>query len=164
MIGPAGDRVRVEVFVRVEPATAFEVFTAEIDQWWRRGPQYRITGRDIGTLVLEPRLGGRLYEESPRARHEVGTITAWEPPVRLAFEWRSVTFAAGETTQVEITFTAHDDGTRVVLVHRGWSAIPGDHPVRHGKPVARFIGDLGMWWAGLLRSLGERALERRNAD
>ena len=50
----AGDRVRVETFVRVPIADAFEVFTLEIDQWWRRGPAYRVGGKHPGTLHLEP--------------------------------------------------------------------------------------------------------------
>lgn len=33
----AGDQARVTVLVAVDPETAFEVFTEEIDQWWRRG-------------------------------------------------------------------------------------------------------------------------------
>jgi hypothetical protein len=30
--------------------------------------------------------------------------------------------------------------------------------VRHAKPSSEFIAGLGMWWAGLLRSMGERAV------
>jgi uncharacterized protein YndB with AHSA1/START domain len=156
------DKVTVTVFVEVPPALAFEVFTAEIDQWWRRGPAYRVAGKQPGVLHLEPRLGGRLFEEyrGGTAVHEVGTITAWQPPTHLAFEWRSITFVPGETTQVDIRFVASGAGTRVTLEHRGWAAIRGDHPVRHGKPSAQFIAELGMWWAGLLRALGERASDR----
>jgi uncharacterized protein YndB with AHSA1/START domain len=156
-----GDKVTVTIFVDVLPADAFEVFTTEIDQWWRRGPAYRVAGKEPGVLHLEPRLGGRIFEEYKRgtAVHEVGTITAWEPPWRLAFEWRSITFVPGETTWVDIQFVASGGGTRVILEHRGWAAIRGDHPVRHAKPSGTFIADLGMWWAGLLRSMGERAAD-----
>lgn len=154
-----GDKATVTMFVDVTPAHAFEVFTTEIDLWWRRGPAYRVAGREPGVLHLEPRLGGRIFEEyqGGTAVHEVGTITAWEPPSRVAFEWRSITFVPGETTHVDVRFVASGTGTRVTLEHRGWTAIRDDHPVRHGKPSHAFIADLGMWWAGLLRSLGERA-------
>ena len=30
--------VRVTVYVGVDPASAFDVFTAEIDHWYQRGP------------------------------------------------------------------------------------------------------------------------------
>jgi len=156
------DKATVTIFVDVAPADAFEVFTGEIDLWWRRGPAYRVAGKAPGVLHLEPRLGGRIFEayRGGTAVHEVGTITAWEPPGHLAFEWRSITFVPGETTWVDVRFTASGSGTRVTLEHRGWAAIRGDHPVRHAKPSAQFLADLGMWWAGLLRSLGERATER----
>jgi uncharacterized protein YndB with AHSA1/START domain len=158
--GAAGDKVRVTVYVDVPPGDAFAVFTDEIDRWWRRGPAYRVAGRSPGVLHLEPRLGGRIFEqhgERGGAIHEVGRITAWEPPARLAFDWRSVTFAPGEATTVEVWFDASGGGTRVTLEHRGWSTIRGDHPVRHGKDVPAFIRDLGMWWSALVTALREHA-------
>jgi uncharacterized protein YndB with AHSA1/START domain len=158
----AADKATAMVFVEVAPADAFEVFTTEIDLWWRRGPAYRIAGAEPGVLHLEPRLGGRIFEEyrEGTAVHEVGTITAWDPPAHLAFEWRSITFAPGEITWVDVRFTASGSGTRVTLEHRGWAAIRGDHPVRHGRPADQFLGKIGMWWVGLLRSLSERAQDR----
>ena len=156
----AGDRVAVTVRVDVAPDVAFEVFTTEIDLWWRRGVAYRASGRRHGMLVLEPKLGGRLFEEfdapSGAVVHEAGTITAWEPPSRLAFEWRGTSFKPGESTHVEITFTRTDSGaTEVVLVHTGFAALPPDHPVRHGQPTAVFVGQMGRWWGALLTSLRE---------
>jgi hypothetical protein len=152
------DKVTVTAFVAVSPADAFEVFTMEIDQWWRRGPGYRVAGREPGVLHLEPKLGGRLFEEYAQGTlHEVGTITAWEPPLHLAFDWRSVTFVPGETTTVDIRFVASGRGTRVILEHRGWSTIRDDHPVRHGQASAAFIAGLGMWWANLIRALDAHA-------
>lgn len=159
----AADKATVMIFVDVSPSDAFEVFTTEIDQWWRRGPAYRVAGREPGTLHLEPRLGGRIFEEYARgtAVHEVGAITAWDPPHRLAFEWRSITFVPGETTFVDVRFLASGSGTRITLEHRGWAAIRGDHPVRHDQAAREFLARLGMWWTGLLRSLGEHAAARR---
>jgi uncharacterized protein YndB with AHSA1/START domain len=158
----AADKATVTMFVDVAPSDAFDVFTTEIDLWWRRGPAYRVAGKQPGVLHLEPRLGGRIFEEYGDGTkvYEVGTITAWDPPDHLAFEWRSITFVPGETTWVDVRFLASGDGTRVTLEHRGWAAIRGDHPVRHDKPSGQFLGGLGMWWAGLLRSLSERAAER----
>lgn len=159
----AGDKVRVQTFVEVSLADAFAVFTEEIDQWWRRGPAYRIAGRNPGTMHLEPRLGGRLFEqygEGGSALHEIGTITAWDPPAHFSFIWRGVNFVAGESTTVEVWFEARGDGTRVTLEHRGWASLRDDHPVRHGKPVPAFIRDLGLWWGALLTSLRARATDR----
>lgn len=159
----AGDQATVTVLVDVEPAVAFEVFTQEIDLWWRRDVAYRVAGRKPGTLVLEGKLGGRLFEqyEGGSAVHEAGRITAWEPPARLAFEWRAVNFAPGEVTHVEVTFTRTESGrTQVVLVHRGFAALRPDHPVRHGQPAAQFTARLGVWWGQLLTSFREHARDR----
>lgn len=157
----AGDKVRVQTFVAVSIADAFDVFTLELDQWWRRGRAYRIAGTSPGALHLEPRLGGRVYEQYDTRRgaavHEIGRITAWDPPVHFAFEWRAVNFRPGEKTLVEVWFEARGEGTRVTLEHRGFAALPGDHPVRHGEPVDAFVRDMGLWWGGLLTSLREHA-------
>jgi hypothetical protein len=158
--GDASQHVRVQTFVQVAVADAFAVFTDEIDLWWRRGPAYRIAGRNPGTMHLEPRLGGRLFEQAGErgaALHEIGTITAWDPPTHFRFTWRGVNFAPGESTTVEVWFEASGDGTRVTLEHRDWATIPADAPVRHGKDVPAFLRDLGLWWGGLLTSLRERA-------
>lgn len=155
------DRVKVSVFVAVPPADAFAVFTEEIDQWWRRGPAYRVAGRSPGTLHLECKLGGRIFEAyGEGALHDVGVITAWDPPSHFAFTWRSITFTRGETTSVAVTFTARNAGTEVTLEHHGWSTIPDDHPVRHGKVGSAFLGEIGRWWGGLLTTLRERIADR----
>jgi uncharacterized protein YndB with AHSA1/START domain len=152
-----GDQVRVTVSVRVPPDVAFSAFTEEIDLWWKHGPAYRIGGRAPGRLAFEPGVGGRLTETFETAAgertHVAGRITAWEPPARLVFDWRGVNFAEHERTEVEVRFEPVIDGTRIVLVHRGFAALPTDHPVRHGKPVAAFVADLGRWWGELLGSL-----------
>jgi uncharacterized protein YndB with AHSA1/START domain len=156
-VGPAGDEVRVSVLVRVEPRTAFRIFTEEIDQWWRRGLKYRVAGGGRGIVHLEGCLGGRLFEsfDAPSATPivETGRVTAWEPPARLVFEWRGVNFAPGEKTDVEVTFAASASGTLVTVVHRGWSRLREDHPVRHALPVVEFIRSMGLWWGDLLSSL-----------
>jgi uncharacterized protein YndB with AHSA1/START domain len=163
----AGDQTTVTVLVDVEPDVAFEVFTTEIDQWWRRGIAYRVAGRRPGVLVLEPKPGGRLFEQyehsqGPRT-YEAGRITAWEPPHRLAFEWRASNFQPGEVTFVDITFTRTESGkTQLVLVHRGFAALRPDHPVRHGEPVNVFIASMGQWWGRLLSGLREYVLDRES--
>ena len=153
----AGDKVRVQTFVRVPPRAAFDAFTLEIDRWWGRGPAYRIGRKQQGPLHLEPQLGGRVFQAyDGDAVHEIGAVTVWDPPAHFAFTWRGVNFASGDpSTLVEVWFEAERDGTRVTLEHRGFAALRPDHPVRHGKEVGVFIRDMGMWWASLLTSLRE---------
>ena len=161
---PSGDSARVSVFVRVSPEDGFEIFTKEIDAWWRTGPQYRIAGKRRGQLFFESGLGGRMYETfelstGPRTI-QVGTVIEWEPPTRLAFEWRGVNFKPHESTRVDVHFEAMNDGTMVTVKHAGFAALPAEHPARHGKQGAEFSRWMGMWWGDLMTALREYAADR----
>jgi uncharacterized protein YndB with AHSA1/START domain len=157
--GLPGDEARASVLVKVAPDDAFRVFTEEIDRWWRRGLRYRVAGTRRGIIHIEPGVGGRLYEsfeaDTGTRVVETGRVTAWEPPGRFAFEWRAVNFAPAERTEVEVVFEPTPSGTLVTVMHRGWSAIRADHPVRHGLDVAGFLRMMGMWWGDLLTALRE---------
>jgi uncharacterized protein YndB with AHSA1/START domain len=164
---PPGDQARASVQVCADPATAFAVFTEEIDQWWRRGRKFRASGVQTGLLRLEPWVGGRVFESIATSSGErivvTGEVTAWEPPARLVFRWRGVNFAPHEHTEVEVTFGASGDGTLVTVTHRGWSAIRPDHPARHGQEVPQFVRMLGLWWGELMTSLREHVSARPGA-
>lgn len=161
---PPGDVARASVLVSVTHEEAFRVFTEDIDAWWRRGPKYRVSGRHRGILRLEPRVDGRLIESFETASGprtvETGRVTLWQPPERLAFEWRAVNFAPHEKTCVDVRFEPHGSGTLVTVTHSGWSEIPPDHPVRHGKDIVAFIRMMGLSWGDLLSSFREHAGER----
>lgn len=152
-----GDQVRVSILVKVPPERAFEIFTRELNQWWRQGPRYRIGPQNRGILHLEAGIGGRLYESVETSKQlkivQTGTVTAWEPPHRLVFDWRGVNFAPDEHTEVEVLFEAHPSGTWVTVSHRGWSSLPPDHPVRHGQETSVFLRRMGFWWSDLLSAL-----------
>jgi uncharacterized protein YndB with AHSA1/START domain len=154
---PRGDRAKATVFVAVTPEVAFDVFTREIDSWWRRGVKFRASGRHAGTLAFEPGVGGRLFEtfdvDGEPHTVVVGRVMAWEPPARLLFEWRNSNFAPHERTEVEVRFVAAADGTQVSVEHRGWSTLPPGHPARHGLEGTAFVGMIGMWWGDLLTAL-----------
>jgi hypothetical protein len=151
------------VTVAVEQTAAFEVFTREIDLWWRRGPRFR-SGRQPGSLSFEPGMGGRLFESfaSDSGTHvrEVGRITVWEPPSRLIFNWRNINFSDAESTEVEVLFEPAESGTRVTVQHRGWAALRGDHPARHGLQGADFSRMIGLWWGALMTAMREFIVTR----
>jgi uncharacterized protein YndB with AHSA1/START domain len=157
--GP-GDQALVSVLVKVPPREAFRIFTEEIDLWWRAGRRYRL-GKGRSVIHLEPRLGGRLFEtfesKSGARIFATGSVTVWDPPVRLVLEWRAVNFAPGEVTFVEVVFAPSPSGTLVTVRHHGWSHIRPDHPVRHGEDAPAFIRTMGLWWADLVTSLREAA-------
>ena len=156
-----GDQARVSLLVRVPPSIAFRAFTEDIDQWWGRGPRYRVANERRGIIHIEAGVGGRLFEQFESSSGgasriiETGRITVWEPPSRLAFEWRSPNFAPGEKTLVEVDFQEGASGTLVTVTHKGWAAIRPDHPARHGEEVAVFLRTMGLWWADLITMLRE---------
>ncbi len=156
-----GDQARASVLVRAAPAEAFRVFTDEINLWWRTGMRYRVAGKNRSVLHLEPRVGGRLFESIEAAAGarvvQTGTVTTWDPPRRLVFDWRNVTFAPTEKTEVEVTFEPRPGGTLVTVTHRGWAAIRPDHPARHGQEVPAFIRTLGLFWGDLLTTYREHS-------
>ncbi len=156
------DSVQVTIEVAVDAATAFDVFTRDVDRWWKRGPRYRFVAPYAGTLVFEPGVGGRLLHvpQEGGMSFEVGRIRVWEPPTRLALTWRLPNFTAGQLTEVDVRFEAVDGGTRVVLTHSGWDSLPADHPARHGLATPQFILMRGGWWGELLgaaKVLAERS-------
>jgi uncharacterized protein YndB with AHSA1/START domain len=161
-----GDQARVSVLVAVPPEIAFEVFTEEIDQWWRTGLRYRI-GKRRSVIRIEPGVGGRLFETFETASgtrvFDTGRVTVWEPPTRLVFECRAANFAATEKTEVEVSFEPSASGTLVTVTHRGWSRIRPDHPARHGHDVPAFLRMMGLWWGDLAAAMREHALERRES-
>lgn len=153
-----GDQASASVALRVPPAEAFRVFTEEIDLWWRRGRRFRHAPGQSGFVRLEPGAGGRLFESFDRGGGErvveTGRVLVWDPPRRLLLEWRAINFAPHERTEVEVCFEATSrGGTLVTVVHRGWSALRADHPVRHGEAAPAFMRTMGMWWADLLTLL-----------
>ncbi len=113
------------ITVQVPIETAFETFTARIGSWWPKS--HSIHGDEVEEIVLEPRAGGLLYEQTGDGRRgEWADVLAWEPPRRLVLGWR-VNPERGPT-EVEVRFSAEDDGTRVELEHRGWDR--SDHEGR----------------------------------
>lgn len=157
----SGDQCRVTVTVPIDPAHAFRLFTEQIDLWWQRGPRFRHMTGPAAALHIEPGLGGRIFERAddrPAAPlFEIGRIGAWEPPRRFLFSWRIANFAPDEQTEVEVCFDPVPGGTAVTVTHRGWAALPPQHPARHGLQGAAFARSQGLWWAQLLEALRRSA-------
>jgi Activator of Hsp90 ATPase homolog 1-like protein len=118
--------VRVSIDVDVDPATAFTVFTDEIDAWYERGRHaFYDTKRALG-IRFEPGVGGRLlevYDAASGDGREMGRITVWEPGRRLMF-------VDTRGTEVEVTFAESAGGTHVTLEHRGLERLD-DHTAEH---------------------------------
>ena len=116
--------LRIELDVDCSPAHAFAVWTEHIDRWWPRS--HTVSG-DPARVVLEPRVGGRLFERTADGGEiEWGEITCWEPPRRFGYLWH-IRRDRSDATAVTVTFDDHDGGrTRVRIVHDGWERLGGD--------------------------------------
>jgi uncharacterized protein YndB with AHSA1/START domain len=114
--------IRKSVTVRVPIERAFRVFTDEIGSWWPLATK-SVGEKEAVNLVLEPRIGGRVYEQVRSGEeNDWGEVLVWEPPHRLAFSWHPG--RAPETSQeVEVRFSAVGDATEVALEHRGWERL-----------------------------------------
>jgi uncharacterized protein YndB with AHSA1/START domain len=117
----AATDVRVAVHVDAAPEQAFRTFVERGDDWWPG--VYRLGEAERTDLRIEPRAGGRWYEETADgARCDWGRVLAWEPPGAVALSWQiSPRFAAESdperASRVDVTFAAAGDGTIVSLVH-----------------------------------------------
>lgn len=110
------DAIRKTVLVDFTPEEAFDLFTARIASWWPvRTHSYG--GDGVRDVVLEPGVGGRLYEVTAAGEQDWGTVLAWEPPTRLLLDWQ---IGDARGTEVEVTFAPEGPGSRVVLEHRGF--------------------------------------------
>lgn len=122
--------VRKEISVRCGIDRAFAVFTAETNTWWPMAT-HSVSDENCVDVRIEPRVGGRIIEtERSGVEHEWGRITAWEPPHRLAFTWHPG-FDPAQAGDVEVTFAADPDHTRVTLEHRGFEKRGADATTMH---------------------------------
>lgn len=154
--------VLVALRVKASPEEAFDVFTEEIGQWWRPDPLFEITPRGDGVLAFEGGEGGRLVTRLPNGKaYEIGEVTAWRRGELLAFGWRQATFAADQSTRVEVTFEPVGDETRVTVTHFGWTSIPREHVARHGFPDPVTQLRVADWWRRSLTGLEQRANTQR---
>jgi uncharacterized glyoxalase superfamily protein PhnB len=100
--------ISAEIDVDTDPATAFEVFTEEYDQWWGNGPIDAYESWRLVERRIEPGVGGRVVEDYGDEERVLGTITVWEPGARLAWTTRN-------DVTIDVTFAARSAGTRVTV-------------------------------------------------
>ncbi len=116
--------VTLEVTVPLPPETAFDVFVQQMDIWWPRQGVFPYSFAPSSTSPLhirfEPRPGGRYYETFlDESEYEIGRITDWDPPARLAYSWRDPSWP-GET-RIALTFASQGDGARVIYEQDGFA-------------------------------------------
>jgi len=134
---------------------AFAVWTRDISTWW---PVSHSVSVERGlVVVLEPYVGGRIFERTPAGQeHEWGQITLWEPPREFAYLWHLRQDRA-DATEVHIQFHALGaETTRVEIEHRGWE--------RLGARATELRNRNQVGWSGLLPPYLEAIERSRNKE
>ena len=112
------------VFVKAPIEKAFHRFTAELGTWWPLATHS--IGEDASEgVTMDGRVGGRIVERMRNGETSVwGTLTAWEPPRRVAFTWHPG-HEPEAAQDVEVRFESVEGGakTRVVLTHSGFERL-----------------------------------------
>ena len=143
---PSVAPIRRSVFVSWPQEEAYRRFTQDFAKWWPSF-SYSIGGSRVKSVVFEPRLGGRIYEEhKDGTRMRWGKVIAVEPPRRVVFTFHP-SRAESDAQQVEITFSPDGDRTRVDLVSTGWERMSdkaqrtrGGYQLGWGLVLDRFAG------------------------
>lgn len=145
--------VRKQIHVKAGQAHAFEVFTTRLGQWWPR--RATIGAPPMKTVILEPRLGGRWYEESEDGTQaDVGRVRLWDPPHRFVISWEINHHWKPDTnvaSEVEVRFLADSpDATIVELEHRNFESLGAEG----GASLRR---DVDGGWPGMLDAFRQAA-------
>lgn len=144
------ERVVVTTVVALAAEAAFQVFTRDIDRWWRRTPRYRRMPGQNGALSFDGDPPARLIERHGDTTTVIGRVLAWEVGRRVRFEWSGGHIVASDRTEVEVRFEPQGASTRVTLEHLGLGALPTTHPARGGFEGEAFEAMFGYFWADLL--------------
>jgi hypothetical protein len=145
-------RISFEVACPVEHA--FAMWTSRIGAWWPR--DHTVTGGAGLTVVLEGRVGGRIFERTrDGAEHDWGAVTRWEPPAVLGYSWHLGQDAA-HATDVVVRFIAEGAAlTLIEIEHRGWE--------RLGETAVAWRDRNRIGWETLLPHFAA-AIEKEAAD
>jgi hypothetical protein len=114
--------LRISFDVDCPRQVAFDVWTRRFGTWWPR--THSVTGDENLEIVLEPEVGGRIFERTVAGtEHDWGEVTIWEPPARFGYLWHLRRDRA-DATDVEIRFErAPGNTTRVHIEHTGWERL-----------------------------------------
>lgn len=106
--------------VSVDQETAFEIFTAEIGEWYVIDEYTVVDHTKSMTTRIEPWVGGRfidVHDLETGEGIECGRIVIWDPPHRFVF-------VDARELDVEVTFVPIDAGCRVTIEERGLDKLP----------------------------------------
>ncbi|HVY87168.1 MAG TPA: hypothetical protein VG943_18695 [Caulobacterales bacterium] len=118
------------VDVRRSAHDAFRIFTEEVARWWPMETHTRARsaqGQFTKSVVIEPRVGGRVYEMlQDGAELDWGRVSAYEPGALFAMQW-SLGKPLENASLVSVRFEPlSDQSCRVTLTHENWERLGAD--------------------------------------
>ncbi len=114
--------LRKTIVVRRTPEEAFSIFHERFGSWWPF-TQFSLHQADSARCAFEGRKGGEIYEVSKNGERAVwGSVRAWDPPKSFTIAWHPGS-PPEKATEVQLSFEAVPEGTRVTLEHRDWAKI-----------------------------------------
>ncbi len=126
--------VRKSRIVPLEPAEAFDLFTARMETWWPM-LTHSITEDEASGVRFDQHVGGHIVELGPDGiEHRWADVIAWDPPERFVVAWHP-SLEPEAATILEVRFQAvAEGGTRVDLEHRAWEELGSERgpTVRNG--------------------------------
>jgi uncharacterized protein YndB with AHSA1/START domain len=147
--------IRRSVTVRCTPEAAFRTFTERMDAWWpaethsRAAMEFDDRDLTVESIEFQGYVGGQVLEHLSDGRTlPWAEVLVWEPPSRFVMAWRPHS-RPQPPTDVEVTFTPIEGGTKVVLEHRGWERLTEDYE--------ELKASYGSGWIGTLRRFAEAA-------
>jgi uncharacterized protein YndB with AHSA1/START domain len=121
-----------EYALRCDPATAFEVYTARIGDWW--DPRYTANPDSLESVTIEPWVGGRVYaSHADLGQNDWGEVIRWEPG-RLLVHTFALAQDPAEPSEVAVTFAPDVGGSWCTfrLEHGGWRESNGHVRAKFG--------------------------------
>jgi len=107
--------IEQEVTIAASPVRVFDALTTDVAAWWGMPHMYAEDARDI---VLEPRVGGRFYEDWGNGEGALyATVAIARRPERLRLVG-SMGMRGAVAGVIEITLAPQGPGTTLRLSHR----------------------------------------------
>lgn len=129
-----------DVVLACSPARAFRLVTEHAGAWW---PADRRHTRDPASTITMQADGPFRERAHDGLEVELGRVRTWEEGRRVVLDFYPGTGPLAPT-EVEITFAAEGDSTRVTVVHR---------PGRAGDLWAQRAPTFARSWAAVLAAL-----------
>jgi Activator of Hsp90 ATPase homolog 1-like protein len=116
--------IAYEYSLRCSAERAFETYTGRIGEWW--DPRYTANAETLRAVMIEPRVGGRMYAtHSDTGKDDWGEVAVWEPGRRLVHTF-TLAQDPNHPSEVTVEFLPADgrgagSGCTLRFAHGGWT-------------------------------------------